>query len=52
VTLVELDPHMTTLFSSAPMLRALNDDALRSPKVAIVNADAYAWLEQSPRCTT
>ncbi|MEO5843490.1 MAG: polyamine aminopropyltransferase [Caldimonas sp.] len=46
VTLVELDPHMTTLFSTAPLLRALNGDALRSPKVSIVNADAFAWLEQ------
>jgi len=48
VTLVELDPHMTELFSSAPLLRALNGDALRSPKVRIVNADAFAWLEQNP----
>jgi len=46
VTLVELDPHMTTLFSTAPLLVALNGDSLRSPKVAIVNADAFAWLEQ------
>jgi spermidine synthase len=46
VTLVELDPHMTQLFSTAPLLRDLNGDALRSPKVTIVNADAFAWLEQ------
>jgi spermidine synthase len=46
VTLVELDPHMTTLFSTAPLLVGLNADSLRSPKVAIVNADAFAWLEQ------
>jgi spermidine synthase len=48
ITLVELDPHMTELFSSAPMLRALNGDALRSPKLRVVNADAFAWLEQNP----
>jgi len=48
VTLVELDPHMTTLFAQAPMLRALNADALHSPKLRIVNADAFAWLEQNP----
>jgi spermidine synthase len=48
VTLVELDPHMTELFSTAPLLRALNADSLRSPKVRIVNADAFAWLEQNP----
>jgi spermidine synthase len=46
VTLVELDPRMTQLFSTQPLLRALNADALRSPRVRIVNADAFAWLEQ------
>ena len=46
VTLVELDPHMTQLFSTLPLLRGLNDDALLSPRVAIVNADAFSWLEQ------
>ena len=45
VTLVELDPRMTQLFSTQPLLRQLNRDALRSPKVRIVNADAFAWLE-------
>jgi len=39
---------MTELFSTAPMLRALNGDALRSPKLRIVNADAFAWLEANP----
>jgi len=28
------------------VLRGLNGDSLRSPKVTIVNADAFAWLEQ------
>ncbi|MEO7117103.1 MAG: polyamine aminopropyltransferase [Caldimonas sp.] len=46
VTLVELDPHMTKLFSTMPLLRSLNGDSLHSPKVEIVNADAFAWLEQ------
>lgn len=45
VTLVDLDPAMTQLFSSAPALRALNGDALVSPKVKVVNADALQWLE-------
>lgn len=48
VTLVELDPHMTKLFAEQPLLRKLNADALRSPKVRIVNTDAFAWLEQNP----
>jgi spermidine synthase len=47
VTLVELDPHMTRLFSTQPLLRRLNADALLSPRLRIVNADAFAWLEGS-----
>ena len=47
VTLVELDPHMTRLFSTQPLLTALNADALASPKLTIVNADAFAWLARS-----
>jgi spermidine synthase len=48
VTLVELDPHMTKLFSSSPMLTALNGNALNSPKLRIVNEDAFGWLEKNP----
>ncbi len=47
VTLVELDPHMTQLFATQPLLRQLNGDALLSPKLKIINADAFAWLEQN-----
>jgi|RhiMetdeSRZDD1v2_1073273.scaffolds.fasta_scaffold27832_9 spermidine synthase len=46
-TLVDLDPEMTRLFSTTPALKQLNDDAFNSPKVAVVNADAFVWLEQS-----
>jgi len=47
VTLVELDPHMTQLFSTEPMLTALNQQSLSSPKVRIVNDDAFGWLERT-----
>ena len=47
VTLVELDAHMTALFARQPLLRALNADALLSPKLRIVNADAFGWLERN-----
>ena len=47
ITLVELDPHMTRLFREMPVLAALNDHALASPKLEIVNADAFAWLASS-----
>jgi len=45
VTLVELDPAMTRLFSTEPLLTRLNAGALASPKLRIVNADAFIWLE-------
>ena len=47
VSLVELDPAMTELFSRQPALRQLHADALQSPKVKIINADAFSWLETS-----
>jgi spermidine synthase len=47
VTLVELDPHMTTLFASHPTLARLNAGALTDPRVRTVNADAFKWLEES-----
>ena len=46
VTLVDLDPAMTKLFSTAAPLRKLNEDALISPKVTVINADALKWLEE------
>ena len=47
VTLVELDPTMTDLFTNHRMFASLNDYALQSPRVEIVNADAFVWLEDS-----
>lgn len=49
VTLVDLDPAMTQLFSKSPMLTALNKGALNSPKVHVVNADAFRWLRANRR---
>ncbi len=47
ITLVDLDPAMTNLFSTAPALVALNQGALGSERVKVVNADALQWLEES-----
>jgi spermidine synthase len=47
VTLVELDGEVSRLFKDNEALAALNKQALRSPKVRIVNEDAYTWLEQT-----
>jgi len=44
VTLVELDPEMTRLFSENQTLVSLNGEALRSERVRIINADAFQWL--------
>ncbi|MBA0083543.1 MAG: polyamine aminopropyltransferase, partial [Acidobacteria bacterium Pan2503] len=40
ITLVDLDPEMTKLFSSHPMLTKLNDKSLLSARVQVINADA------------
>jgi spermidine synthase len=45
ITLVELDPAMTTLFATQPALVQLNGGALLSPKLHIVNTDAFNWLQ-------
>src|SRR3982751_4913114 len=47
ITLVDLDPEMTRLFSTHPTLTALNGRALSSPRVHVVNADAFVWLDQN-----
>ncbi len=47
VTLVELDPHMTDLFAHHRTLSQLNAQALQSPKLRIVHADAFKWLEET-----
>jgi spermidine synthase len=47
ITLVELDPAMTELFTHQPVLSGLNGASLQSPKVKVVNADAFSWLETS-----
>jgi spermidine synthase len=47
ITLVDLDPEMTRLFSSYAMLTALNQKSLSSPKVHIINADAFPWVDSA-----
>lgn len=46
VTLVDLDPAMTKLFATSEILTRLNEASLLSPKVRVVNADAFTWLEE------
>ncbi|MES2110103.1 MAG: polyamine aminopropyltransferase [Bacteroidota bacterium] len=49
VTLVDLDKGMTTLFTSNKMLLNLNNGSLLSPKVKLINADAFSWLRANTR---
>jgi len=43
VTLVDLDKEMTKLFRTNDMLVKLNKGSLLSPKVTVINADAFSW---------
>ncbi len=45
VTLVDLDPAMTRLFASNSLLTTLNQNALKSPKLTVINQDAFLWLK-------
>lgn len=45
ITLVDLDPEMTRLFSSHPLLTRLNANAFHSPRVHVVNVDAFVWID-------
>lgn len=45
ITLVDLDPAVTTLFRDDPNLAALNNEALADPRVTIVNADAWEHVK-------
>jgi spermidine synthase len=47
ITLVDLDPAMTDLFRSNSILVKLNNASLLSPKVKVINQDAFTWLHDS-----
>ncbi|HEX6746682.1 MAG TPA: polyamine aminopropyltransferase [Longimicrobium sp.] len=44
VTLVDLDPEMTRLFRTNRTLVGLNRGSLNSPRVRVINDDAFVWL--------
>jgi spermidine synthase len=47
ITLVDLDPEMTKIFSSHAMLTQLNEKSLLSPKLHVINADAFPWIDSN-----
>jgi spermidine synthase len=46
VTLVDLDPEMTSLSDHFPLLGELNRHSFKDARVHVVNQDAMVWLEQ------
>lgn len=46
VTLVDIDPAMTNLGKSHPVLREINEDAFYDSRVNVVNQDAFLYLER------
>ncbi len=47
ITLVDLDPDMTRLFSTHPYLVTINQHSLTNSRVHVINADAFVWLDHS-----
>jgi spermidine synthase len=47
ITLVDLDPEMTKLFATHPMLTELNQKSLLSPRLHVINADAFPWVDSN-----
>ncbi len=44
VTLVDLDPAMTRLFSTSDVLTRLNHGSLTDRRMRVINADAFTWI--------
>ncbi|MGZ8362009.1 MAG: polyamine aminopropyltransferase, partial [Allosphingosinicella sp.] len=47
VTLVDLDPAMTRLFSRSAILTRLNRGALTDPRLHVINADGFRWVREA-----
>src|SRR5205823_12402392 len=47
VTLVDLDPKMTSLSIAFPPLAQLNAHSFADPRVRVINQDAMIWLAQT-----
>jgi len=49
VDLVDLDPEMTRIFSTIPLLVQINGGSLKDPRVHVHNVDAQKYLERNRR---
>ena len=45
VTLVDLDPAMTQMSKTLPVLAELNKHSFEDKRVSVINADAFVWLD-------
>lgn len=49
ITLVDLDPAMTSLHEHFPPLKTLAEDSFADPRVTVRNEDAYLWVGRNSR---
>lgn len=49
LTLVDLDPEMTSLFTRHPILSRINNHSLTDPRITVINGDAFKWLEDNDK---
>ncbi len=47
IELVDIDPSMTELSKRFDVIRKLNADSLRNPRVQIIHADAFNYVQQA-----
>ncbi len=47
ITLVDLDPKLTELFSKNQIMSGLNNHSLLNHKVNVINSDAFQWLRNT-----
>jgi spermidine synthase len=48
ITIVDLDPEMTSLARSLPRLAELNHHSFDDPRVTLVSDDAFVWIANQP----
>ena len=48
ISIVDLDPAVTDFFRDNALMRELNANSLRNPKVKVYNMDAWKFIEQHP----
>ncbi len=47
ITLVDIDPAITSLVKRLPVLKKQSADSLQDPRVNVIHADAWNWLESA-----